>query len=237
MLTSLVDLLLFPVYLYQGKSVRQNIEMLPEPEGEREGTAGTGEPIHLLIVGDSSAAGVGASTQEEALLGNVLKNLADNYNVTFRLQARTGARTRNVIKSLNRLSEESYDIAVSVLGVNDVTAGISESKWLSDQRELFSLLRQKFKVRHIVVSGLPTVSEFPALPQPLRWLLGRRARAFSKALERLCEQEECRFISPSSIDADTSQMASDGFHPGPDIYRALGQEIAMGIKSIQTQNS
>ncbi|PWN07322.1 SGNH/GDSL hydrolase family protein [Rhodohalobacter mucosus] len=237
MITTLIDLLLAPVYFYQGKFVRDHIVMLPEPEGERKGIIGSGKQISLLVVGDSSAAGVGTSSQEEALLGNILTNLDDIFEISYCLLAKTGARTRHVITRLKRQPEKSYELAVTALGVNDVTAGLSQKEWISDQRELYGVLREKFRVEHILVSGLPPVSEFPALPQPLRWFLGRSARTFNTALEHLCEEEGCHYIPPDDVNADVSMMASDGFHPGPGVYKAWGREIARTIRLVRDQSA
>ena len=55
-----------PVLLAQGHYVRRVTPRLPEPEGLRQGVEGSGPPLRLLILGDSSAAGVGVATQAEA---------------------------------------------------------------------------------------------------------------------------------------------------------------------------
>lgn len=52
----LLTLLLGPLLLYQGFRVRRNILLLPEPPGERTGTAGSGPLLRLLVTGDSAAA-------------------------------------------------------------------------------------------------------------------------------------------------------------------------------------
>ena len=49
---------------------------LPEAEGAREGRVGEGERLALLIVGDSSAVGVGVPTQEHALARHLAATLA-----------------------------------------------------------------------------------------------------------------------------------------------------------------
>ena len=67
----LLTLLLGPLLLYQGFRVRRNILLLPEPPGERTGTAGDGPPLRLLVTGDSAAAGVGAAHQQSACLSAV----------------------------------------------------------------------------------------------------------------------------------------------------------------------
>ena len=64
-----------PLLLWQGRRVRRDTPKLPEAEGPRDGIAGAdrpGRPLRLLIVGDSSAAGVGASVQDEALAGRLV---------------------------------------------------------------------------------------------------------------------------------------------------------------------
>jgi hypothetical protein len=83
----------------------------------------------------------------------------------------------------------------------------------------------------IVVSGLPPVDGFPALPQPLRWYLGLRAKQFSRDLQRDVEADtNCSFIDLAAT-RDTSLMAIDGFHPGPGVYALWGQQVADRIGS------
>lgn len=178
------------------------------------------------MVGDSSGAGVGAEHQEEALLGRVVRSLSDSHAVAWRLEARTGATTRGTLRHLERLDSETFDVAVTALGVNDVVSGVRPGHWLADQARLRTLLRRRFGVRTIVVSGLPPVHRFPALPQPLRWYLGRRAREFDGALrEAVSEETACLFL-PLDFTDEAASMADDGFHPGPDVYREWGRRAA-----------
>ena len=56
---------------------------LPEAEGPRAGSAGEGPALRLLILGDSSAAGVGTTHQEEALLGQMRKRFSQTNSGNF----------------------------------------------------------------------------------------------------------------------------------------------------------
>ncbi len=69
MLDMVVRTVLLPVLLGQAVYLRKNVVKLPEPEGARIGVLGEGPLLRLLILGDSSAAGVGVETQADALLG------------------------------------------------------------------------------------------------------------------------------------------------------------------------
>jgi len=217
---------LAPLLLIQGWLVRRRVPRLPEAPGPRVGTLGSGIPLRLLIVGDSAAAGVGAQTQDAALVGQTVQGLAPHYQVEWELAARTGATTRSALGALTERPPRTFDAAVTALGVNDVTSGVSEAKWRHSQAELRGLLRSRFCVARILVCGLPPMSRFPALPQPLRWFLGSRATRFSQLLKRDVQAEtNCEFLR-LDFNQDPALMAADGFHPGPGIYTEWGRRAA-----------
>lgn len=221
--------LLGPVLWAQGIYVRKTTPLLPEPPGERQGSVGEGSILRLLIVGDSSAAGVGADTQDEAFLGHLVSGLARYHRVEFCLVAATGSTSAGTVRHLQKIPAETFDIAVTVLGVNDSTGLISEDKFIADQSMLMSLLKEKFGVRRVVCSGLPPMHLFPALPQPLRWVMGSKAKSLDQALEKWLKSEPgCSYLK-SDFTLDPKLMASDGFHPGPEVYRMWGEAMAQWI--------
>jgi len=211
--------LLGPILLAQGRRVRRQALILPEPQGDRQGTRGRGPGISLLVVGDSSAAGVGAATQDEALLGHLVRLLAREHEVRFRLVARTGLTTPHILKLLGEMPAATFDLAVTSLGVNDTTRLREPQDFVADQEALLKLLQDKFGARRVVVTGLPPMHLFPALPRPLRWVLGRRARQLDTALARLLESIPGATHLDSAFTRDAGLMAPDGFHPGPELYR------------------
>lgn len=227
----LATVLLAPVLLAQGRAMRKVALTLPEAAGPRAGITGDGPPLRLLVVGDSAAAGVGVANQQEALLGQTVAHLAQSHRVEWQLLARTGATTAGTLKYLQKTPPATFDIALSSLGVNDVTARRSLPIWLEQQQTLVALLRSKFQVRRIVLSGLPPVHKFPALPQPLRWYVGREVRRFDRALYTWAQtQPDCDYVN-LNLDFDPSWLASDQFHPGPPIYRHWGSAVAQQVQT------
>ena len=248
--TRVLGPLLLPVLYVQGRRVRRTVPLLPEPPGERTGRRGlplpttamtpAGDdterrtPLRLLIVGDSAAAGVGAPSQEVALLGQLVDALSDGGPVDWRLEARTGATAAGTRLHLAKLAPEPFDVAVTSLGLNDVTGGRAPAEVLADLVAVVALLHTRFGVRHVVLSGIPPVGEFPALPQPLRGYLGRRARALDESLAAWAATTRGVEHLPLDFARDQaaipSAMAADGFHPGPALYavwaRALADRIA-----------
>jgi lysophospholipase L1-like esterase len=220
---------LAPVLLAQGLAVRRNALRLPEPPGPRSGTAGQGPALRLLIAGDSAAAGVGASSQQEGLSGAVVAALREQFTVAWTLQARTGLRTRQVLVRLADTEPGRFDVALLSVGVNDVTGGTRSRAFLAQQRALVGLLKSRFGVRLVLLTSLPPMHVFPALPQPLRWVLGARAMAFTRILESVAAADACCEVISPTLPLDPRYMATDGFHPGPLAYAVWGHEAAARI--------
>lgn len=220
---------LAPVLLLQGLHVRRTTPHLPEPEGPRRGEAGDGPALRLLVAGDSAAAGVGATTQAEALAGRLVAALSARYRVSWELLATTGHTTADSLRELQAAPAGRFDIAVTSLGVNDVTALRSTRRWLKEQNALVELLCGKFGVRHVLLSALPPMHCFPALPQPLRWYLGSRAQHFNKVLaDWAATTAHCTFTA-IEYPLQPGLMAMDGFHPGPSAYALWGRHLAAEI--------
>ena len=89
---------LIPALVIQGSRIKKNTPRLPEPEGARIGQTGSGKPLSILIVGDSAAAGVGVASQEDALLGAVINELKMDYALDWKLHAKSGDNSHQIIK-------------------------------------------------------------------------------------------------------------------------------------------
>ncbi len=229
MLASIGYLPLLPLMALQGLAVRQRALRLPEAAGPRSGVVGRGPRLRLLVLGDSSAAGVGVRHQREALSGQLVTALAQQRRVAWRLVASTGWTTRDAHAALAGLGAARFDVAVTALGVNDVTCGRSARAYAGAMAALAARLRDRHGVGCVVCSGLPPMHGFPALPQPLRGFLGARARALDAALAGLAETDPTLVHVPWRGALDAADMAADGFHPGAPLYRAWAATVAAAL--------
>ncbi|SLN58358.1 SGNH/GDSL hydrolase family protein [Ruegeria meonggei] len=216
---------LLPVLAAQGLSVRRKAQLLPEPIGPREGRAGRGPRLRLLIAGDSSAAGVGAGTQAQALSGHLVARLAKHYTVEWQLEATTGHTTQDTIDRLHGLTGQ-FDMALTALGVNDVTRGVTHARFVARQTRLLGLLTTQLGVRRVVVTAVPQMNRFPALPHPLAWVLGRQAARLDQGLMQVVAGfPQARHLSLDLPD-DPALAAPDGYHPSPRTYAIWADEAA-----------
>lgn len=209
---------LAPLLLAQALQVRRKALILPEPPGPRTGQIGDGPPLRLLILGDSSAAGVGASHQSRALSGQLAQALAPRFALDWQLEAQTGATSASALERLQNMDAQPFDVALVILGVNDVTGMVPLKRWLARRRALHTQLRDKFAVTRIIASGVPPMGHFPLLPQPLRAILGRTASRFDAALGQFCAQHSDIAHLPLDLPYAPHFVAADGFHPSEAAY-------------------
>ena len=168
---------LAPLLFFQGRRARKNIPKLPEPSCPRTGYRGSGgPPLRLLIAGDSAAAGVGAVSQEQALAGQLGNLLARHYRLYWQLEARSGYTSADTYDHLGQLPSEPFDIVVTSFGVNDVVQGVTHKAWQAQLNAMIRRIETRFHCRRIIISGIPPIARFPALPGTTSLVSGETGR-------------------------------------------------------------
>lgn len=227
--------LLGPVLLWQGRRVRATALRLPEAAGERVADGGA---LRVLIVGDSSAAGVGAAHQREALAGCLAQALSARLGlpVGWQLVAASGHRSAQALAQLQASALAPADVLITALGVNDVVDQVAPAEALAALDAIDALARRRAGVRLSLHCAAPPMHRFPLLPQPLRWFFGRQAVQFNAALVRHLQGQDGRRVVdlPQAMRGDAAAlMAIDGFHPGPRGYalwaEALADQVVTGL--------
>ena len=200
------DVLLAPIYLYQGRKIKRDTVRLPEPNGERHGQVQLNHAIespkdahkrtlNLMAVGDSAAAGVGSETQQEALVGNLIPVLTQQSSIqnqfdtlNWSLQATTGHTSFDILRRLYVLPAPSQPVDVMVLsvGVNDTTSKVSVDKWQQQIESIIAIAQRKFGVRELIFLSLPPMAQMPAIPAPLSNFVGAKASILDNTLQQVC---------------------------------------------------
>ena len=237
MVSLALKLALSPLLVAQALRTRARVPKLPEAAGAREGAHGQGMArLRLLLAGDSSAAGVGVATQNDALAGQLVPLLVERCAVRLHwtLCARTGLTTAQTLQVLQAAELPVFDLAVVVSGVNDVVDQVGSLRAVQARESIANVLRNRVGAQHVVFCPLPPIHQFPALPQPLRWMAGADAQRHNRALRAWATERAARCGDVSTLDLDhvrlsRHNMASDGFHPGTPVYRAVAEALARHI--------
>jgi len=227
-----------PLLMAQARRLRNAALDLPEPRGPRRGAVGHGATaLRVLVAGDSSAAGVGARTQRDALARPLAERLARHLGgaVRWQLIAQSGLTSEGVLEKLKHERPQEADVAVIVVGVNDITKEVPLAFALRQRQLLADWLHVHAGVKQVVFPALPEMELFPALPRPLAWYAGMAARRNNRAQKRWA----VALPGVSHLDMDgvahPSLFCEDGFHPAPALYARVADRLADHIAALTAE--
>ena len=219
---------LLPWLIAQGRRVRRDTPRLPPAAGSSTGAVdGSAPALRVLLIGESTVAGVGAATHVDGMAGHFARDLRARCGrrVEWSVFGLSGATVRHAHTNLlPAIPSEPADLIVIAFGVNDVLARTPPARYAMHLRELIAATRGKAGPAPVLLAAVPPMGRFPALPQPLRAYVGARARMLDRAMRRLRIAGVVHVGSQVRIDA--AMFARDRFHPSPAGYRAWAGSLA-----------
>ena len=226
-LSRAVALALAPILLPQSVHLRRVVPLLPEPPRPWQGGGGS-DPIHLLVLGDSMAIGVGVKAATEGLAGHLAEALTAQTGRAVRWRARggTGASAQDVIRDfLRNALAEPTDIVVISLGANDSMQVRSHRAF---RRDIKRILLDVFAARPeaiVLMSALPAFHRFGLLPEPLRSTLYLHAQSLEVSARRALQRFSRARMTPPLPPYPDGFFAGDDFHPSAQGYERWAQFI------------
>ena len=220
--------LLAPLLVWQGKQTRRTTPRLPEAGGEPHGQYGDGEPaLRLLVIGESTAAGVGVAHHQDGLASQLARQLQQQsrHTIGWHSHGINGIRLSGLLDHLKTAELPAVDATLLSMGVNDTTGLTSRRRYREQLRILAGGLSKP-----LYLLSVPPMHRFTALPSPLRQLLGWRARQLDAIQQQLAREHPDDFIYLSYPPMnDPALLAEDGYHPGIKGYQAMATALAPAI--------
>jgi len=211
-----------PVLIAQGRRLRRDTPRLPDAAAPWSGTEPGPDPIRLLVLGDSTAAGVGADTQADALPGNLARELATRWSrgVEWTAMGENGATARDLVERfLPDAVQHEYDFVFLSIGANDALGLRSRRAFGRDIRTLLSSLRTANPHARLMMSSLPAFFRFELLPNPLRYNLYLHSQNLEAEARRIVAGFDGAIMSPAPPPYTEGFFATDLFHPSASGYR------------------
>lgn len=220
--------LLAPLLVWQGKHTRRTTPRLPEAGGEPHGQYGEGKPaLRLLVIGESTAAGVGVAHHQAGLASQLARQLyqQSQHPIAWHSHGINGIRLQALLDDLKTAELPDTDITLLSMGVNDTT-GLTPRRRYREQ--LLTLAARLPKPLYLL--SVPPMHRFTALPSPLRQLLGWRARQLDAIQQQLARERPDDFIHLAYPTMnDPALLAEDGYHPGARGYQAMATALAPAL--------
>lgn len=218
---------LAPLLFPQSRVVLSHLPILPEAAGDWTGTvpgaADTADPLRLLVLGDSTAAGVGVDELAEGIGGNLASRIAERSGraVEWTVLARSGATTGEIRRFLlSTAMRRRFDIIFVTTGVNDVMQLRTKQAFTTDLAMILEGLEQSSPNAVVLLAGIPRMENFTSLPDPLGTILGARAYRLNSAAHDVLHHHPRVVHAPPWPIRTPGFFARDDFHPSAVGYSA-----------------
>jgi len=204
------------------------------PTGNGVYGRGRGKPIVLAVLGDSSAVGLGVDNPGETpgvLIAAALTELAERP-VRLAKFARSGAVSRDLAGQVERALLEHPDVALIMIGANDVTSRARPAESVAALAEAVRTLIAAGC--QVVVGTCPDLGTIRPIGQPLRLLARRWSRQLAAAQTIAVVAEGGRTVSLGSVlgpsfATDRGLFSNDEFHPSAAGYAAAAASLLPSI--------
>jgi lysophospholipase L1-like esterase len=200
------------------------------------GPQGDEPPLRLAVLGDSTVAGLGAPTMEEALPVQVAERVASalDRRVAVMGYGVSGARTADLHEGqLPDVGGFAPDVVVIVIGSNDATHLTPTWTMRAELDALLVAVAEELGAP-VVLGGVPLFGEATALARPLRDVVGLYAAILRPVQRSVADEHGATFVdiardaSPRFVGV-ADAMSRDGFHPAPTGYGFWADAIAPAV--------
>lgn len=195
--------------------------------GGRVGPAGPETVGRVAWLGDSTAAGVGASDRAGALPVQVAGGLAPAVDLT--VLARSGAKVGDVVeRQVPELAGLDPDVVFVSVGANDTVHLTGRRRF---ERRYLALVEALPDDARVVLLGVPDMGSIPRLAQPLRALAGWRGRQLDRVVRDVAAATGAAYVDIAgatgpAFRADPERFyAGDEYHPSDEGYRLWAQAV------------
>lgn len=197
------------------------------------GSYGDARPaVRLLLLGDSTAAGVGASTTAGSVGGRLAAALATKRRVTLGSVAVAGARAADLPAQVSAALKERPDVVLILIGANDAT----HVTRLGTVGRLLDAAVRRLRAAGVavVVAGCPDLGAARAFPQPLRAIAAARGRAVADRERAAAAAAGAAYVdlgraTGSAMRRDARTLSADRFHPSDRGYALWAQALQPAV--------
>jgi len=214
--------------------IKQSAELARQSEPLQASPAGA--TASLLIAGDSTAVGTGASSAAHSVAGLIAR---DHPHLHIVNRARDGARFADIARQLE--GGERFDAVLVLGGGNDVIRLTGQAALAQD----IARVTQRAAARAPLVVILPpgNVGNAPFFMAPLSWLMAQRSRTLHRLVRQAAADHGVIYVNLYKDKADDpfaqrpdELNARDGLHPSDAGYRlwydALNTQAALASRLV-----
>lgn len=189
--------------------------------------------MRILVIGDSTAVGTGASTPEESTTGRLGQDYPKAKIVNLGVN---GSKTHELPARLKKLRGQRFDLVVLHTGGNDIVRFTPYKKIEENLRTVLQHTKELSDTVVVLHGG--NVGTAKIFPPGTRWLFTRRTEKVRDIFLRLTEEFGAHYVDlwrrgkddPFFADPDI-YYASDYFHPSSLGYQDWYEHIVATLQN------
>lgn len=187
----------------------------------------------MLVLGDSTAVGIGADVPEESVAGRVAEEVAMD---TVENRAVSGAVVGDLSAQASKATRDHYDLILIQAGGNDIIRFTNAER---AGETLRTVLRNLPDAERVIMISAGDVGGATLFPWPVRPFHSRLNRQYHDTFARVAEEEGIMYVNFKEA-ASTKEirenprvyLAEDGLHPSSEGYRLWFEEIRPALSGI-----
>jgi lysophospholipase L1-like esterase len=185
--------------------------------------------LRLALLGDSIAAGQGASRPEDTIAHRLVRGLAAaDVEAAARVFAVPGARSNGLRRQVDQALEWTPHLAVVVIGANDVTHRTHPDDAARALAE--TVRRLHASGADVVVAPAPDLSAVPGVPAGMRAAVRAASAGLRERQVEAARAEGARIAdeeagTSGAFRADPRLFSADGFHPSSAGYAVIAEGL------------
>jgi lysophospholipase L1-like esterase len=185
--------------------------------------------LSVLVLGDSTAVGVGSPSDE-----SVAGRLGAYLNASVENHAVSGAVTADLAGQIAQAQRSHYDLILIQIGANDVIRFHSPTATAQTLNTALKLLQPKSE--HIVLLTAGKIGEAPFFPRLFSWLWNWQASRMRLQFMAVASADNVAYVdlynAPDPFSSDPARYyAPDGLHLTGDGYGFWFEQVQQTIQA------
>lgn len=217
-----------PFLIREASSIRQNGIKLPSLAQKL--SIGDGKST-ILILGESTAAGVGASGPEHTLAGNFYRMLGNSWKIEN--MGKNGLRVAGAYELFRNSDIASFQKLTGLilfLGANDCFKLTSPSTFHQQLKNLIDQISLELNPDWVYLADIPPVHLFPAFSVKMKSFLYTQRTFLQQEMASLARSNQKIVFEPISVDLSPDFFSEDQIHPSDLGYRKIAEFAVEGLK-------
>lgn len=184
----------------------------------------------LLVLGDSTGVGVGATTPEDSVAGRVATYIGATYVENY---AKSGAAVEELPKQIENAKRDRYDVILVHIGGNNILAGNDPKPVAARLTEILKTLPPAGKV---IVLSAGNIGGATIFPHPVRLFHMWLTLTYHKHFARAVAQAHATYVNLyEPLHADPflrdpqRYLAEDGLHPSGEGYALWFEKVKAAL--------